>query len=256
MRSARPSEGGFTAVQYAIAAHIRDPEHVAAPAHIEPRRMAIYRELIYNNVESFLSGNFPVIRRITPDDRWQAMVRDFFITHRCHTPYFTRIAPEFIAWLETERAGQDGDHPFLAELARYEWLELELSLDEREADAVSVNAGGDLLEGHPVLSPLARLLTCRWPVQRIGPDHLPDAAPEQPTHLLVWRDRGDQVHFMELAPASHRALALLAEDPLLSGRDALLKATGPTAHPERVLAFGRDFLDTLRAKDVILGTSG
>ena len=34
----------FQAKQFAFAAHIRDPQHVAAPDGIEDRRMAIYRE--------------------------------------------------------------------------------------------------------------------------------------------------------------------------------------------------------------------
>jgi hypothetical protein len=60
----------FTRRQYAFAAHIRDPEHQPAPDDIEDRRMQIYRELFYNNVEGFLSGTFPVLRKIHSDGDW------------------------------------------------------------------------------------------------------------------------------------------------------------------------------------------
>ena len=60
----------FQRVQYRFAAHLRDPKRNPAPRGIEPRRMKIYRELFYNNVEGFLANAFPVLRRITPDARW------------------------------------------------------------------------------------------------------------------------------------------------------------------------------------------
>ena len=51
-------------IQFAFTAHLRDPENNPAPDAIEDRRMGIYRDLFYNNVEGFLSKGFPVIRSI------------------------------------------------------------------------------------------------------------------------------------------------------------------------------------------------
>ena len=65
--SAVPETGATRAAQYAFAAHIRDPEHAPAPGDVEPRRMAVYTELFYNNIESLLAANFPVIRRLHDD---------------------------------------------------------------------------------------------------------------------------------------------------------------------------------------------
>ena len=53
---------GFAALQYAFAGHIRDPEHMPVPDGVEPRRMAVYRDLFYNNVENFIANSFPVLR--------------------------------------------------------------------------------------------------------------------------------------------------------------------------------------------------
>ena len=49
---------------YEFAAHIRDPENKPAPENIEDRRMGIYRDLFFNNIEGFLSGTFPVLKRL------------------------------------------------------------------------------------------------------------------------------------------------------------------------------------------------
>ena len=77
----------FKAVQEAFEV-LSDPERRAAPPDIESRRVGIYRDLIYNNIESFLSGGFPVLRSLYSDERWHALVRDFVRDHVSHSPYF------------------------------------------------------------------------------------------------------------------------------------------------------------------------
>ena len=142
-------------LQTAFAAHIRDPERVAAPADIENRRMQIYRELFFNNIQSLLSSNFPVLRALHTDNDWRQLVRDFYSEHRCQTPLFPEIAKEFLRYLQDERCEQENDPGFLLELAHYEWVELALSLDERDPASQAADPEGDLLQGVPVLSPLA-----------------------------------------------------------------------------------------------------
>ena len=87
--------------QFAFAAHLRDAANPPPPG-IEPRRMAVYRELFRATLESLLAANFPVIRRTLGGDAWMTLVGDFHREHRCATPLFTEIAPEFIAWLKTQ----------------------------------------------------------------------------------------------------------------------------------------------------------
>ena len=88
----KAEQADFIRTQVAFAAHIRDPEGVAAPGDVEARRMAVYRELFYNNVEGFVSSGFPVLRSLYDDEPWHALVREFFIKHRCQTPYFLEIS--------------------------------------------------------------------------------------------------------------------------------------------------------------------
>ena len=90
----------FVRRQYEFAAHIRDPERQAAPAGIEDRRMKIYRDLFFNNIESLLAGNFPVLRKLYDDACWKELVRDFYANHLCRTPLFPEIAREFLRYLQ------------------------------------------------------------------------------------------------------------------------------------------------------------
>ena len=83
---------------YAFAGHIRDPENVPAPDGIEERRMAVYRELFFNNIRNLLATMFPVIRKLHSDDKWHAMIRQFMQQHRAETPYFLQLPQEFLAF--------------------------------------------------------------------------------------------------------------------------------------------------------------
>ncbi len=240
--------------QYAFAAHIRDPQANPRPADVEDRRMAIYRELFYNNVEGFLANGFPVLREILDDTAWHAMARDFLARHRCHSPLFLEIPREFLAYLEEERGEQPDDPPFLHELAHYEWVELALSVaDEGEAPACEPDA--DLLVTRPLLSPLAWPLSYRFDVHHIGPDYQPAEPPAQPTYLLVYRDADDEVGFLELNPVSARLFALLQEDGDENGRDVLARIAAELDHPDPqvVIDGGLDILEAWRRRGIVAG---
>jgi hypothetical protein len=242
-------------LQHEFAAHIRDPDRHSAPADVEDRRMAIYRRLFFNNISSLLAGNFPVLRGLYDEERWRGLVREFYAEHRCRTPLFPEVAKEFLRYLQ-EREGRDDDPPFLLELAHYEWVELALSLDTRELDQVVADPDGDLMAGRPVLSPLAWALSYRYPVHLIQPDYQPTEPPFEATHLLVYRDRRDQVKFMLLNDVTRLLLQRLQESPGATGTEQLLGVAQDIRHPEpqQVVAAGAKVLEDLRQRDVLLGT--
>jgi hypothetical protein len=240
--------------QSRFAAHLRNPAAHPAPAGIEERRLEIYRGLFFRNISGLLAKNFPVLRKLHGQAEWDALVRDFYDEHRAHTPLFPEIPREFLQYLE-QRGSRPGDLAFTLELAHYEWVELALDLDTRELDDFTPQPSAGLLEGCPVLSPLAWPLSYRYPVHRIGPDFQPVEPPPEATHLLVYRDRADTVRFMQLNPVSLRLLQLLQEDRGLSGQQALDEIAAELQHPEpaRLHEAGAALLADLAARNVILG---
>ncbi|HZP66585.1 MAG TPA: putative DNA-binding domain-containing protein [Rudaea sp.] len=243
-------------LQYEFCAHVRDPERRPAPAGIEDRRMGIYRDLIFCNVEQFISSNFPVIRTLYNDTEWHALVRDFLREHECHTPLFPEFAREFLRYLEFRRGEGRDDADFLLELAHYEWAELALALDENEIASVPHDPDGDPLAGVPVVSPVACVLAYRYPVHLIGPDFLPGAAPETPTVLLLVRGRDDKVRFHEINPLSAMLIERLQQNTDASGLaclEALLAERGAPAD-DALRDAGRHVLAELKQNEAILGT--
>jgi hypothetical protein len=245
----------FIRRQYEFAAHIRDPEHQPAPADVEERRMAIYRELFYNNVEGFLSNTFPVLRAIHEDDRWHVLVRDFYSQHLSQTPLFLEIPREFLAWLERGHRNHDTNMPFMYELAHYEWVELALSISEAPCDGDNIDPAGDLLSGIPVLSPLAWHLSYRYPVHEISPDNQPQLPGDAATNLVVYRDRNDDMGFMLINPVTKRLLELIDSGNDENGEQLLHRIAEEMSHPQPAVVIngGIEILKRLAQKDIILG---
>jgi len=248
--------------QSALTRHLRDPDGHAAPAGIEERRLAIYRDLLFNNIEALLAGNFPVIRTLLGDDGWKLLVRAFYRDHRCQTPLFPEIAQEFLAFAQARGEHAEGDPPYLAELAHYEWVELALQISEASNDDVDHEPGGEpepdrrraLLDGAPVLSPLAWPFFYRWPVHKLSPGYAPAVPPDAPTLLLLRREPDGTVRFSELSPLAFRLLQRLAESPALSGREQLqaLAQEAATPDPATFIDSGTALLEQMHASGVLL----
>ncbi len=251
-----PERPAFQEKQYAFAAHVRDPEGAPCPEDVEDRRMKIYRDLLYKNIEGFISGGFPILRELHGDREWHAMVREFFNSHQCRTPYFLEIGQEFLKYLQEERGARETDYPFMLELAHYEWVEVALDVADIDLDAEPVERDGDLLAGRPLVSPLAWPLSYAYPVHRIGPAFRPTEPGDTPTCLIVYRNRDDEVKFMETNPVTLRMLQLLDEVDGRSGEEILRQVAGEMQHPDPdvVVRGGAETLRELRDKDIILGT--
>ncbi len=236
--------------------HMRDPKNNPAPEGVEDRRIAIYRDLVYNNIESFMANNFPVLRKITADEQWHDMLRDYVSHHKAHTPLFPKMPLEFLQYLEHERKEHPEDPPYLLELAHYEWIESALSIDTRNIDFSNVDHEGNLLEGVPVLNPLSLALEYTWPVHEISPTNLPDTPPHEKTYIVVYRNQDDEVGFMVLNPVSAKLIEYLQSEEILTGREILKKIGEELNHPnpQVVIEGGYDILKEFLNKQILLGT--
>ncbi len=247
----------FQRKQYEFAAHIRDPEHVPAPGGIEDRRMAVYRNLFFNNISNLLGTTFPVIKKIVTQDKWQHLIRSFMKEYQAQTPYFFELPQEFLAFLQNDYDIQDDDFPFLIELAHYESVELALSISEEEDDLTGIDPDGDLIQNVPIKSKLAWTFAYRFPVHRIAPAFLPDEPGEQATFLVVYRDASDKIGFLEINPVTAGLLDAIENNPGNKTGEQLLRDLASTAGYSDADAFvrhGLDALEEMRQLKILLGT--
>ncbi|MYD79345.1 MAG: hypothetical protein F4X44_01870 [Gammaproteobacteria bacterium] len=203
--SSTPNQLPFQAVQAEFAAHIRDPDSSRGPLDVELRRMAVYKRLFYDNIESFCAKSFKSFKTVVDDEYWHSLIRNFIKNHRCETPYFREIPNEFLQFLMGCEE-LDERYPFIVELCHFDLVRIELYFSPE-----SIGRRGTLtsLETRIQRSPLVRLLSYQWPVHNIDENYtIPASAPDA-TWLIAHRDRQNKVEFLVSNPRTFRMLEML-----------------------------------------------
>jgi len=242
----------FQQLQRAQLAYLRRPLAEHLPLGFDGERLAVYVELLYNKFDESLSACFPVLHSILEPIHWRALLKDFIAEHHCLSPYYRQIPDEFVLYLQNERRNQ-GDPPYLAELAHFEWIELVLSIAEAEAVVIELLTNEQLLQAVPVFAPVMRLLHYVWPVQQINRAYHAVEPPPAGTHILGFRDANEQVRLIALNPAAARLIQLLQSG--LSGYEAL-RRIGETLNsqdPSALIPFGAGILADLHRQGAIIG---
>ena len=223
----------FKKIQRNFTDYLRDPENNPVPLNIEPRRMAIYDELVFNNIEGFLSNGFPVIRSLFKQQQWQQIVREFILHHQCNSPLFAEITLEFIDYLSAKGRYLLEQYPFLLELAHYEWVEVSvIYADEENISAKNLQNQAEIsdeqwLSQAPAISSVMHLLAYEYPVHQISIDTMPEQKSEAGVFLAVYRKLDDEIGFIELNAVSYRLIEII--DGETSGKlliDTLAKEMG------------------------------
>ncbi len=243
----------FQRYQLAFTQHLRQPNTSPKPAKVATDRMAIYTEIVFNNMMDSVSPCFPVTQNVLGKGAWQKLVRDFFIQHSSQTPIFRKIPQEFLSYLDTNPVTSISLPVFLHQLAHYEWIELALSTSDIEIENTKLNFDGDFLEQRPKLAAASALLQYDYPVHKISKRFKP-TQPET-TYLLVFRDTANKVQFIELNAVTFRLLQL-TENENLTGRQALIQLANEINHPDMqaIIEFGLDILQGLKTQGAIIGS--
>jgi hypothetical protein len=157
------NEHTFQQTQHDFCNCLRDPNSVkAVPFALD--RMQVYRELLFNNVCSFINLVYPVARSLLPEQQWQQLLTDFFRESQNQSPLYNDISLQFREFLTEKQHPILFEYPWLAELLQYEWLEL--YLDTLEIEDVALNA-----ELNWQLTTQVWVLVYQYPVYQ-WPDHV------------------------------------------------------------------------------------
>lgn len=240
-------------MQYEFAANIRDPENTELPEGIEARRMKIYQELFFNNIEGFVSSSFPVIRKLYDEESWEQIIREFMQNHRSHSPLFAEIPIEFLDYLSGNGRHLLLKYPFLLELAHYEWVEVAVIFADEE-NKVHSSSAPKWLEQKPVVSSICHILAYEYPVHLISKEFTPGEDEKQATFLVVYRDEEYNVGFMELNAVSYQLLSYIDGDTV--GKAIIEKIARELQRDdvESLYPMVIELFDSFRQKNILLGT--
>lgn len=208
------------------------------------------RDRIASSARGSPCRQFPRVKATLGDGAWRALVRAFNEEDRSTASSPTGTAKSFVAFLR-RREASGIDPSWLPELAHHEHVKLLLERADPPIDKFRAN--GDLLDGIPVLS-LVVPLAYRWPVDIMGPDLLPGAAPAAATLLLARRDARRCVHFVRVSAFDHALLVSLSTNRWPGRKHLIEFARSSRREPSHMLMLGQALLEQLRRDGIVLGT--
>lgn len=237
----------FQHYQITFTAHIRNPAANKKPAKVPDARMAVYREIVFNNIFASVSACFPVCKSILGARSWRKLVHQFFSTHQAESPIFREIPQQFLQFLNTV----DDLPTYLQQLAHYEWVEL--AVGTQQTETIKLSKKMDLLNEMPVLAPAHMLLEYDYAVHKISKRKPPKDT--EKTYLLVFRNNEHRVKFIELNPMTFQLLTLIQKNEITGEQTLAMLAEGTGySDTDAMIRFGKEILADLTDQQAIIGS--
>ena len=239
----------FQAYQQIFCAHVRDSKRNKPPANVVKARMAVYSEIVFNNLFSSVSACFPVSSAVLGKRAWVKLVRGFFAHYPSQSPIFRDIPKTFLNYLNS----QQNLPIYLFSLAHYEWVELAVSTMETVPfGVVNSTENKDLMVDCIVVNPTLALLKYHYAVHQISQKNKPKTPLDQPVYLAVYRNEAFKVQFVELNEMTAQLLHVL-KDKQQSGVEALTQLAESLNYPEpqALMTFGASILQQLHTQEII-----
>ncbi|WP_336938543.1 DNA-binding domain-containing protein [Acinetobacter modestus] len=182
----------FQATQQQFCNWIREPSAERTKI-CDLDRMQIYRDLLFNNMCSFINLVYPIARSILPVDQWQLLLEEFFQKAKCQSPFYNDISLQFRDYLTENQHPVLSQYPWLEELLQFEWLEL--YLDTLEIEDINIVEKTSWQLRHKVW-----ILVYQFPVYAWTVDTTLSDIELMPSAIMVWRDHQDKVRLERLSP--------------------------------------------------------
>ncbi|WP_076409113.1 DUF2063 domain-containing protein [Shewanella sp. UCD-KL12] len=240
----------FDDIQHSFIQYIKEPKSVL-PIGTDERRMKIYRDLFFNNINGFVSSAFPVLKSLYSDELWLSLVQNFFVTHDCQTPIFIEIAQEFVDFLQTEYLAKETDPAFLLELAHYEYMELVVAVAKDNPQQQRIDK--PIEQVSLCLSDSAQVLQYAFAVQRVSEEYQPIEPAETAQLFCLYRDEHDEVIFLQLNPLTAQVLGFISQWDSIGLEELIiwLKQTYPQLDSDVLENGCLQMLEDLASKGVV-----
>lgn len=245
----------FQQYQADFTAHIRDPRSTRKPAGVADMRMAVYREIVFNNFMASVSACFPVLHQILGKRKFKKLVRLCFAQHHFDSPLFREIPLAFVSYLQSIDLDTYAFPPFSAQLAHYEWAELHVSnLPSWSCRQTELVADEALLSSRLLLNPAHALLAYDYPVHQLSKKHAPED--QIPTYLCLFTNATFTVTFIQLNQVTYQLLqSLQAQAQTAASVLQSIAQQLQHPHPEAVMQFGLQAIASLHQQGLLLATT-
>jgi len=212
----------------------------------ENDRLEVYQRLVRGRFEDYLETTFPLFFSFAGDDL--GPIIEEFIRNDHPSPLLMDLGKEFLEFFKGFDTPIKSKKPFLEDLLVYEWSEIEVF------NALEEGEGGEFSwMGKYRLSASSRLLHFNYPVHRaedLSEEGLISGKGNY--HVLIYRDRDDEVKNAELTPFVFRFLKEISEGK--SPLEALENSELEDSEREEVKPYLERFLGDLLGKGILIRT--
>ncbi|MEX1221434.1 MAG: putative DNA-binding domain-containing protein [Idiomarina sp.] len=246
-------EYDFQKLQKRFAEYLRNPQQHSFHDIAEQRRLHVYRDLIRNNLQSFLNSAFPVSRKVLGEDLWRLTGDAFRASHQAQSPYFADISGDFVDHLQSADIQALQPYPFIRELVHYEWVELRVSLDHLPEN-LNLVTEASIAQAQLVVNPTAQILRYQFPVHEVTVDNQPQEPLSEAILLVVFKNAQGAVKFMQLSPLTALLLQHLQQHKALTlvQLQQAMQAALPQFNPATLASGMRETLTEFGAKGLIV----
>lgn len=191
--------------QSLLAAYTRDGD-ISQVKGVRLERVPQYRRLVYNVIKDILSQAFPIAKKVMGAEPFYNLCYAFFKEHACQNPQVWKMPLEVVNYVKNTNY-QSSDFPFLHELLKFEWLEIQVHT-QKNVDLPSlfpVHQSEQVLK----LNPYHSFITLKNPIHKLHHAQWMENQGNYP--ILIYRDLTEhKVHFEELSPFGYLLLQQIA----------------------------------------------
>lgn len=251
-----------------------DEELSDAPANVAQIDAQILKELdrkgasLYAGSINYEHHNmadciFPYCAKIIGKD-WDELVKDYYEAHPSRHYNFNKICLNFSRYLSEERQDILSKYPYLAELADYEWLELEKAEDEREVknvQRVTINSLEQITQYYPIVNATLTMRHYEFPIPDIAEKlekskRVQKKFKAEACNVAIYRDtEAFNTRFMQLGKASSTIIETAQSKP--TSYQELLKigiSLSSYSDPEKIVSEFLELIEELHDDNIFVGS--
>lgn len=212
-----------------------------------------YRQLLRNNIASILENAFPITNAALSMEKWEFLLDKFHSQHAAQTPQIWKLPLEFVNFCSENRFSEKMELPFLNDLLKFEWVEIEVHTMQNIYPE-PYEKQGNIASGQFIVNPEYQITRLEFPVHIYSAEASVDHKGEY--FLLTYRMPVEyEVRFMDLAPLHVYYFNKLANEQYTADKilDEVLETSGQRLNIQELRNNLLDFITTLLKEKILLG---
>ncbi len=168
-------------------------------------RIGLYRQLVHNSFLDVLTSIYPNTYELLKKD-WNNLLHQYIEEYPPKSPILNKVVEHFPEFLQKQKNILK-KYPFISELAKYEWIELEVYEKDTEVNLKFNNKILSLNPAHVICKfqyPISNI------VELIKNKKFLSSIQKKETNMIIYRDPKDfSVRFFELSSSTLQYIELL-----------------------------------------------